>query len=283
MSNKPATQVNRFSPEEVAYLDAKFKVKTTPSVAERVEIAQELTRRRRERSERTPGRTFPELSQYQIKYWFDHRRRKVKRLQRQLSEAESFQPAPQAAPAAPEPAPAPAGASVHDLLQHAHHAAAALAVQRGLSPAAAVQLGAQAMALAGMAHAPPAAAPWPAAAPPAAVDPQMSNMVLVIKLQVWQMFSVMNPEAAAAINPNTVAMEFLEYPAGAEVVPAGEATGSLYVLEGSLQVEHLAAPGQAPAARSLLVQGSFVGGLGTAEGLLRVRTNMASKLVRIRH
>ena len=281
--------MNRFSPEEVAYLDAKFKVKTTPSVAERVEIAQELTRRRRERSERTPGRTFPELSQYQIKYWFDHRRRKVKRLQRQLSEAESFQPAPQAAPAAPEPAPA--GASVHDMLQHAHHAAAALAVQQGLPPAAAAQMGAQVMALAGMAHAPPAAAPWlaapaappPAAPPPAAVDPQMSNMVIVIKLQVWQMFRVMNPEAAAAVDPNTVAMEFLEYPAGAEVVPPGEAMGSLYVLEGSLQVEHLAAPGQAPAARSLLVQGSFVGGLGTADGLIRVRTNMASKLVRIRH
>ena len=76
-----ARQVNRFSAEELAYLEKKFREQPTPNVVMREQMAQELSKRRHEMeygNVRSQGWT-QTLTQVQIKYWFDHQRRKRKK------------------------------------------------------------------------------------------------------------------------------------------------------------------------------------------------------------
>jgi len=77
-----ARQVNRFSPEELEYLEHKFIQFPTPNIEQRKEIAKDLSdRRRNSEFESIRGQGWPcELTQVQIKYWFDHQRRKMKKL-----------------------------------------------------------------------------------------------------------------------------------------------------------------------------------------------------------
>jgi len=76
-----ARQVNRFSAEELAYLEKKFMEQPTPNVLMREQMAAELSKRRQEMeygNARSQGWT-QTLTQVQIKYWFDHQRRKRKK------------------------------------------------------------------------------------------------------------------------------------------------------------------------------------------------------------
>jgi hypothetical protein len=91
-----ARQVNRFSHEELEYLEHKFLQFPTPNIEERGRIAKELSDRRLEKDLnikdlsqnsksnfsyiRGQGLMPTELTQVQIKYWFDHQRRKMKKL-----------------------------------------------------------------------------------------------------------------------------------------------------------------------------------------------------------
>ena len=86
-----ARQVNRFSAEELRYLEKKFAEQPTPNVAAREEIALHLSKGRMgsEEYQCLKGNWCTKLSQVQIKYWFDHQRRKRKRL-RQAQEAKQL-------------------------------------------------------------------------------------------------------------------------------------------------------------------------------------------------
>ena len=86
-----ARQVNRFSAEELRYLEKKFAEQPTPNVAAREEIALHLSKGRMgsEEYQCLKGNWCTKLSQVQIKYWFDHQRRKRKRL-RQAQEAQQL-------------------------------------------------------------------------------------------------------------------------------------------------------------------------------------------------
>jgi len=77
-----ARQVNRFSSEELQYLEQKFAETPTPNLALREEIALALSKRRMQNDYECMkgGATITRLTQVQIKYWFDHQRRKRKRL-----------------------------------------------------------------------------------------------------------------------------------------------------------------------------------------------------------
>jgi len=89
-----ARQVNRFSHEELEYLEDKFHQYPTPNMEQREHIAKELSSRRIEkelnikdlgsRSDfsyiKGQGLMPTELTQVQIKYWFDHQRRKMKKM-----------------------------------------------------------------------------------------------------------------------------------------------------------------------------------------------------------
>ena len=81
-SGELARQVNRFSPEELEYLEQKFRMYPTPNLEQREEIARDLSKRRMvSEYESIRGQGWPtELTQVQIKYWFDHQRRKMKKL-----------------------------------------------------------------------------------------------------------------------------------------------------------------------------------------------------------
>jgi len=86
-----ARQVNRFSQEELEYLDRKFQEHPTPNVQQREQMAADLSRRRMvSEYESIRGQGWPtELTQVQIKYWFDHQRRKIKK--QRLSQQQQHQ------------------------------------------------------------------------------------------------------------------------------------------------------------------------------------------------
>mmetsp|Transcript_2813 Transcript_2813/g.6792 ORF Transcript_2813/g.6792 Transcript_2813/m.6792 type:complete len:420 (+) Transcript_2813:256-1515(+) len=73
-------QVNRFSPDEIAILESRFFEHPTPTPEQRQEIAEELNKMRLQFEQ---GQAFHKptstLTQVQIKYWFDHQRRKVRK------------------------------------------------------------------------------------------------------------------------------------------------------------------------------------------------------------
>lgn len=71
--------VNRFSPEEISFLEETFIHDETPDRKRREEITKHMNKKRhRAASQKKGARKVIELTQMKIKYWFDHKRRKVK-------------------------------------------------------------------------------------------------------------------------------------------------------------------------------------------------------------